>query len=61
MTPPPPPWETALGALGVFERVVRDYQYGVPGMRDQRLNDIASAKQWVRQHRDNQQGERNPQ
>lgn len=54
-----PPWETALGALNVFERYVRTYDYGVPGLREQRLTDIASAKEWVRQHRENQQGESN--
>lgn len=47
-----PPWETAIGALDVFEKKVRQYHYDLPGLQQQRLDDIASAKTWVRNHRD---------
>ena len=47
-----PPWETAMGALNAFEVKVRQYHYDVPGLQQQRLDDIASAKKWVREHRD---------
>lgn len=56
-TPWPPPGWTVLSALDAFEHVVRDYDYttalgdGTKGheMRSQRLDEIAAAKEWVRQ------------
>lgn len=40
-----PPWETALHALELLERSVRDQD---PDQRDRQLDDIAAARAWVR-------------
>lgn len=60
----PSPWDTTLGALDAFEHAIRKYNYAeVLGdeldarmMRLQRLDEIASAKAWVRDIRDISKG-----